>query len=112
MLELSGCIDTIDAMGCQTEIVKQIVKEKEADYVIALKANQGRLCEDVALLFDDLVKSNYTAYKYEYAETFNAGHGQSETRKCWTISDPDVLKYLHGLKIAFISPVSLAQNAC
>lgn len=98
MLELSGCIVTIDAMGCQTEIVKQIVKEKEADYAIALKENQGRLYEDVVLLFKDLEKSNYTAYIFDYAETFNQGHGRSEKRQCWTISDPEVLKYLRGFE--------------
>jgi predicted transposase YbfD/YdcC len=98
MLELSGCIITIDAMGCQTEIVKQIVKEKEADYAIALKENQGRLYEDVVLLFKDLEKSNYTAYLFDYAETFNLGHGRSEKRQCWTISDPEVLKYLRGFE--------------
>jgi predicted transposase YbfD/YdcC len=98
LLELSGCIVTIDAIGCQTEIVKQIVIEKEADYVIALKENQGRLYEDVALLFADLEKSNYTAYAFEYTETFSEGHGRSETRACWTISDPEVLKYLRGFE--------------
>jgi predicted transposase YbfD/YdcC len=98
MLELSGCIITIDAMGCQTEIVKQIVKEKEADYAISLKENQGRLYEDVVLLFKDLEKSNYTAYTFEYAQTVNQGHGRIEKRECWTISDPKVLKYLRGFE--------------
>jgi len=96
LLELSGCIVTIDAIGCQTEIVKYIVIEKEADYAIALKENQGRLHEDVRLLFEDLEKSNYSAYAFDYAETFSAGHGRSEKRQCWTISDPEVLKYLRG----------------
>ncbi len=48
MLSLEGAIVTIDAMGCQKEIAKQIVN-KEADYVLALKGNQGTLCEDVEL---------------------------------------------------------------
>jgi predicted transposase YbfD/YdcC len=98
VLELSGCIITIDAIGCQTEIVKQIVVEKGADYAIALKENQGRLYEDVALLFADLEKSNYTAYRFDYAETFSKGHGRSERRECWTISDLEVLQYLRGFE--------------
>jgi predicted transposase YbfD/YdcC len=53
MLEVGGCIVTIDAIGCQTEIAEQIV-DKNADYVLALKENQGRLYEDVARLFEDL----------------------------------------------------------
>lgn len=97
-LELSGCIVTIDAIGCQTEIVKQVVKEKDADYAIALKENQGRLYEDVVLLFKDLEKSNHTAYTFEHAETSNQGHGRREKREYWTISDPDVLKYLRGFE--------------
>jgi predicted transposase YbfD/YdcC len=63
-----------------------------------LKENQGRLYEDVVLLFKDLEKSNYTAYTFEHAETFNQGHGRSEKRECWTISDPEVLKYLRGFE--------------
>ena len=50
MLELKGCIVTIDAMGTQTKIAQQIV-EGGGDYVLALKGNQGNLCEDVEQLF-------------------------------------------------------------
>ena len=51
VLDVSGCIVTIDAMGCQTGIAQTIV-DSDADYVLALKANQGQLSEDVRLLFD------------------------------------------------------------
>ncbi|MFC6273837.1 ISAs1 family transposase, partial [Pseudoalteromonas fenneropenaei] len=44
LLELKGCLVTIDAMGCQKEIAKKII-DKEADYLLALKANQGSLLE-------------------------------------------------------------------
>jgi predicted transposase YbfD/YdcC len=50
MLEVKGCIVTIDAMGTQTKIAQQIV-ERGGDYVLALKGNQGNLCEDVEQLF-------------------------------------------------------------
>jgi len=46
-----------------------------------LKENQGRWYEDIALLFVDLEKSNYTAYHFDYAETFSEGHGRSERRE-------------------------------
>ncbi len=49
ILDVSGCIVTIDEMGCQTEIAQKIV-DSDADYVFALKANQGQLYEDVQLL--------------------------------------------------------------
>ena len=49
MLEVKGCIVTIDAMGTQTKIAQQIV-ERGGDYVLALRGNQGNLCEDVDYL--------------------------------------------------------------
>ena len=51
MLEISGCIVTIDAMGCQKEIPRDIV-DQEADYLLAVKENQGRLYQDVRDLFE------------------------------------------------------------
>jgi predicted transposase YbfD/YdcC len=94
-LEISGCIVTIDAMGCQTDIAALIV-EREAEYVLALKENQGHLYEDVALLFKDLEQSQDAAYAYDYEKTVNKNHGRIEIRECWTISDPQVLQHLRG----------------
>ena len=51
MLEINGCIVTIDAMGTQTDIAEAIV-EKEADYILVLKENQPTLCEDVKMFFE------------------------------------------------------------
>jgi predicted transposase YbfD/YdcC len=96
-LEVSGCIVTIDAMGCQTSIAEAII-EKEADYILALKENQGRLFEDVELLFADLEKSQYRAYPYDYHKTANQEHGRIEMRECWTISDPQILSCLRGFE--------------
>ena len=96
-LEISGCIITIDAMGCQTEIAKTIVEE-EADYVLALKDNQGNLFEDTQKLFEDLESSQYQAYPYNYEKTVNKGHGRIEIRECWTISEPQILCHLRGFK--------------
>jgi predicted transposase YbfD/YdcC len=94
-LEVAGCIVTIDAMGCQTKIAETII-EKEAEYVLALKDNQGNLCEDTQKLFADLENSQYSAYAYDYAKTVNKDHGRIEIRECWTISDPETLRYLRG----------------
>jgi predicted transposase YbfD/YdcC len=96
-LEISGCIVTIDAIGCQTEIAEQII-DQEADYVLSLKENQGHLFEDVQLLFNDLETSRYKAYPYEYEKTVNKDHGRIEIRQCWTISDPEVLRHLRGFE--------------
>ena len=96
-LKISGCIITIDAMGCQTEIAAEIIKQ-DADYVLALKDNQGNLFEDAKLLFDDLEDSDYKAYSYNYYKTINKGHGRIEIRECWTISDIDTIRHLRGYK--------------
>ncbi len=96
-LEISGCIVTIDAMGCQTDIAQTIV-DHDADYVLALKDNQGQLSEDVQLLFNDLEGSQYRAYAFDYTKTVNKDHGRLEIRECWTISDPDVLRHLRGFE--------------
>lgn len=95
VLEVAGCIVTIDAIGCQTEIAEQII-EREAEYVLALKENQGNLYEDVERLFADLADSQYKAYAFDYEKTVNKGHGRIEIRECWTISDPEVLRHLRG----------------
>jgi predicted transposase YbfD/YdcC len=94
-LEISGCIITIDAMGCQIEIAKTGVEE-DGDYVLALKDNQGNLFEDAQKLFDDLENSQYKAYNYAYVKTINKRHGRIEIRECWTISDLSILCHLRG----------------
>jgi predicted transposase YbfD/YdcC len=94
-LAISGCIVTLDAMGCQTDIAEQII-DRQADYVLALKENQGHLYEDVAHLFADLEDSRYKAYELDYEKTVNKDHGRIEIRECWTISDPEVLRHLRG----------------
>jgi len=107
-LEVAGCILTIDAMGCQTEIAKKIV-EKDADYILALKDNQGNLFEDTVRLFDDLQASQYKAYGFDYAKTVNKDHGRIEIRECWTISDPAIVQHLRGFanweKLATVSRI-------
>jgi predicted transposase YbfD/YdcC len=94
-LEISGCIVTIDAMGCQVDIAKKII-ERGADYVLGLKENQGHLYEDTRRLFADLEDSQYQAYRLDYDKTVNKDHGRIEIRECWTISDPEILQHLRG----------------
>lgn len=95
VLEIAGCIVTIDAMGCQTEIAQTII-EKDADYLLALKENQGNLYADVDLLFGDLAQSHDTAYPHDYARTIDKDHGRLEIRQAWTIADPQLLANLRN----------------
>lgn len=94
-LDIAGCIITVDAMGCQTDIAEQII-DQEADYLFALKGNQGQLHEDVVLLFKDLEESEYTAYDHDYAKTVDTDHGRIEVRHGWTICDPQLIAHLRN----------------
>jgi len=85
-LNLTGCIVTIDAMGCQREIAKQIV-DQEGDYVLSLKGNQGHLHEDVGEMFAYLEKIGFADVAHDYHKTVNKGHGRLEIRECW-VFDP------------------------
>lgn len=88
VLALKGCIVTIDAMGCQKEIVKQIV-EQEADYVISLKGNQGTLHKEVELLFQDAKEKGFKDLPHDTCETTDGEHGRIETRRFTTTSEVD-----------------------
>ncbi len=86
LLEIKGCIVTIDAMGTQTEIAEKIT-EKEADYILALKENQPTLYEDVKLYFEEY-KDNPAGIDPECrAVTYSQGHGRYERRTCYVCED-------------------------
>lgn len=84
MLEIAGCIVSIDAMGCQTKIAAQIVEQK-ADYVLGLKGNQESLHEVVQEVFEDVDKREDATIRYDYHETNERGHGREERRRYWTL---------------------------
>jgi predicted transposase YbfD/YdcC len=86
MLEISGCIVTIDAMGCQTEIAAEISR-KQADYVLAVKGNQGNLFEDVVGYFDWARKDKFHETSYTTDETVDGDHGRIEVRRCYASED-------------------------
>jgi predicted transposase YbfD/YdcC len=78
-LELAGTVVTIDAMGCQREIARQIVAKK-ADYVLAVKENQGTLLAEI--------KDSFALLAADAAiEELDCGHGRVERRKCSVIGD-------------------------
>jgi predicted transposase YbfD/YdcC len=79
VLALEGCIVTIDAMGCQTSIAKKII-EKKADYILAVKGNQGGLEEEII----DTIKF---CKPVDISEDLDFGHGRIETRKCSVYTD-------------------------
>lgn len=79
VLELSGTVVTIDAMGCQKTIAQKIV-DKQADYILAVKENQLHLLEDIRDSFKMLPCN-------ALVEQIDCGHGRVETRTCWALGD-------------------------
>ena len=94
LLEIKGCIVTIDAIGCQTNIAQTII-DQGADYVLRLKGNQGTLHKDVQDLFAYAQEINFQDVAYDFHKTVNGGHGRIEIRQHWTISEPEFISYLN-----------------
>lgn len=86
ILDLEGCIVTIDAMGCQTEIVKNIVA-RGADYVISLKGNQGDLYDDVRDYLDWAEREKFKEIGFDYCSTLEKDHGRIEERRCFVTEE-------------------------
>jgi len=90
LLVLQGCLVSIDAMGCQREIARTII-EQEADYVLALKGNQGNLYEDVVQLFQVALQQNFHGLEHSFFQTVEKGHGRIEMRRFWTMENTEYL---------------------
>jgi predicted transposase YbfD/YdcC len=100
MLAIEGAIVTIDAMGCQRNIAQEILNKK-ADYVLALKGNQGTLREDVEVFATEQKANGFKHTKVSRHETVDGDHGRIETRTYTAIHDVDWLQERHdwpGLK--------------
>ncbi len=95
LLDLEGATVTIDAMGTQKEIARQVT-ERGADYVLALIANQGRLYEEVLECFTLEREADFAGREHDQYETVNGGHGRIEKRQYWSIWDQEHLAYLDG----------------
>jgi predicted transposase YbfD/YdcC len=87
-LDISGCVVTIDAMGCQKKIAKKIINGS-GDYIFGLKGNQGTLNDDVREFFRYAEGEEFRDIPHDYAETIDGEHGRIETRRIWTTSDID-----------------------
>ncbi len=95
VLDLSECIVTIDAMGCQAEIAKAIT-DAGADYVLALKGNQFTMYQDVITTFNEGVATSFRDINHQIYETVEKGHGRIETRRYYLVDDPLYMKYLQS----------------
>jgi len=83
MLDLTDAVVTIDAMGCQKAIARQI-REQDGHYVLQLKKNQETLHDLVVETFDELTRRPIPGVSYGFHEDLDAGHGRVEIRRIWT----------------------------
>ncbi len=95
LLTVKGTIVTIDAMGCQKEIAAKII-DKGADYVLALKGNQGSLRNDVELFFTEQKERRFADAAMSGHETLEKSHGRIETRTYSAVDATGWLTTRHG----------------
>ncbi|BAY97902.1 transposase [Tolypothrix tenuis PCC 7101] len=84
LIDITGAIITIDAMGTQTEIAKKII-DKKADYILALKANHPTLCSQVSEWFETALADNFQGIDVSYDNRIEKGHHRREIREVWTV---------------------------
>lgn len=90
VLDINGCIVTIDAMGCQKDIAAKIIAGK-GDYILALKGNQGNLHDQVKDFIDISVENDFEDVLHEKTVTIEKDHGRIETREYYLVNDIDWL---------------------
>jgi predicted transposase YbfD/YdcC len=81
MLDIENSIITLDAMGCQSEIAKQIVNKK-ADYILALKGNHSGMRAELEAWWHKCTREGLTDESYSQHSDISSGHGRIETRTC------------------------------
>jgi predicted transposase YbfD/YdcC len=86
-LGIRGCIITIDAMGCQKKVAQKI-RAKGADYILALKDNQGKLHDLAKHFLDGMIELGPEGNNYHESEE-ERGHGRIEKRRCWVCDELD-----------------------
>ena len=91
LLDLTGAVVTLDAMGCQKEIVSAI-RDRGADYVITVKGNQGTLYDDLSDYFIDCLDNDFAAVPYRYQRRVERGHGRREARHYYVTEVPEALR--------------------
>jgi predicted transposase YbfD/YdcC len=111
MLAIEGAIVTVDAMGCQRDIVRTIIDK--ADYVLALKGNQGSLREDAALFATEQKTRNFADTQITRDTTVDGDHDRIETRATTVINDVEWLQKRHdwpGLRAVVMIESSRESN--
>jgi predicted transposase YbfD/YdcC len=95
LLDLKGAVVTIDAMGCQKEIVAAL-RDGGADYVITAKANQGTLYDDLSAFFQECLENDFAGVPHRYQQTVDHDHGRHERRHYYVVDVPAALRTRHA----------------
>jgi predicted transposase YbfD/YdcC len=82
LIDLGSATVTIDAIGCQKDVAKQIL-DAGGDYVLAVKENQPTLHRRLKAEMDDMIRSQFKGVWHDRHEDTDAGHGRIETRRVW-----------------------------
>ncbi len=86
LLDIKGATITMDAMGCQFAIADKIV-DSQADYVLALKGNQGEFHDDIKLFLETNLKDDFKNTPHTVSNSVTSDHGRIEQRNVWLTSD-------------------------
>lgn len=95
MLELDGAVVTIDALGCQKEIARQIL-DAHGQYLLQVKDNQPALREKLQVLFTEARLERFAGWEHDYFTETDGDHGRIETRRLWVCRDVSLLGELAG----------------
>lgn len=93
LLNVTGCIVTIDAMGCQTAIA-QTIRDRGADYILRVKDNQSKLRQDIEDWFVHGDQQAFAGMQMDYHRSVAKTSGRVEVRQCWVVTDPVAFDYI------------------
>ena len=103
-LELSGCIVTIDAMGCQKDITQTII-ERDANYIIAIKENKKKNYQLAKQIIDDYQDRDEIINRVTRHVSENTGHGRIETRTCTVVSYGSIMEKMFKKKLVGLKSI-------
>lgn len=93
LLNVTGCIVTIDAMGCQTALA-QTIRDRGADYILRVKDNQSKLKQDLEDWFAHGDEHGFRGMQMDYHRRVAKTSGRVEVRQCWVVTDPAAFEYI------------------
>jgi predicted transposase YbfD/YdcC len=108
LLDLRDATVTIDAMGCQTAIAQQIVRQ-QGDYILMVKDNQPTLAGYLQRNLDEMILENFVGVEHDFVQTVEKDHGRIETRRLWTTPQIEWLG-AEGERWAGLRSVAVAES--